>query len=313
MGVPRATGGGLSRSGGLRLAAFAAGRDDVRADQDRPGAPAPGDLAGDLEQRRHLGGGAQRRGASAAIRPPGPGGKAPQGDGPAKLRPLAARVEADETLVGGVKPGKRGRGAAGKTAVAGAVEAGRGKGRGRRLGRLRPQAVEDASAESSRIFPRRQRGPPAGVTTEGWQGYAGLARPATTTRRSTSPPAGAMRCRACPRSISSRPRQAVAAGRHHGAVRRKDLQAYLDETSSACTGLRCQFLMLSSCSFLCRVHLGGGSAAAVWRRCSEGSSPSRADHRATSCIRWTRGDPYHDEPCASAARLRGGGPIFNAA
>src|SRR5919204_4077497 len=41
--------------------------------------------------------------------------------------PLAGRVEADESYVGGPRPGKRGRGAAGKTLVAGAVAAGRGK------------------------------------------------------------------------------------------------------------------------------------------------------------------------------------------
>src|SRR5438067_12988138 len=46
--------------------------------------------------------------------------------------PLAGRVEADETYVGGPRPGKRGRGAAGKTLVAGAVEAGETE--GRRLG-----------------------------------------------------------------------------------------------------------------------------------------------------------------------------------
>src|ERR687897_492534 len=46
--------------------------------------------------------------------------------------PLAVRVEADETYVGGARPGRPGRGAAGKTLVAGAVEAGRGKARGRR-------------------------------------------------------------------------------------------------------------------------------------------------------------------------------------
>ena len=84
------------------------------------------------------------------------------------------RVEADETLVGGARPGKPGRGAAGKTVVAGAVEAGRGKGRGRRLGRLRLQAVADASAESLEGFLAGNVAPPAAVTTDGWQGYAGL-------------------------------------------------------------------------------------------------------------------------------------------
>ena len=63
-------------------------------------------------------------------------------------QPLSDRVEADETLVGGPQPGKPGRGAAGKTVVAGAVESRRGQARGRRLGRLRLQAVRDASASS---------------------------------------------------------------------------------------------------------------------------------------------------------------------
>jgi transposase-like protein len=43
------------------------------------------------------------------------------GDGGGKLKGI---VEADETYIGGVRPGKRGHGAAGKTAVAGAVERG---------------------------------------------------------------------------------------------------------------------------------------------------------------------------------------------
>src|SRR5947208_16557006 len=61
-------------------------------------------------------------------------------------QPLAGRVEADETYVGGPRPGKRGRGAAGKTLVGGAVEAGRGEARGRRLGPLRLGPLPDASA-----------------------------------------------------------------------------------------------------------------------------------------------------------------------
>src|SRR3954470_9912080 len=64
--------------------------------------------------------------------------------------PLAGRVEADETYVGGPRPGKRGRGAAGKTLVAGAVEAGQAG--GRRLGRLRLAVVPDASAASLEGF-----------------------------------------------------------------------------------------------------------------------------------------------------------------
>src|SRR3954463_13407653 len=61
-------------------------------------------------------------------------------------QPLAGRVEADESHVGGPRPGKRGRGAAGKALVAGAVEAGRGKARRRRPGRLRLAPLAHAPA-----------------------------------------------------------------------------------------------------------------------------------------------------------------------
>src|SRR5947207_13406896 len=86
--------------------------------------------------------------------------------------PLAGRVEADETYVGGPRPGKRGRGAAGKTLVAGAVEAGRTE--GRRLGRLRLAVVPDASAASLEGFLGAAVARPAAVATDGWSGYAGL-------------------------------------------------------------------------------------------------------------------------------------------
>ena len=89
--------------------------------------------------------------------------------------PLADRLEADETLLGGATPGKRGRGAAGNTVVAGAVEAGRGRSRGRRLGRLRLQAVADASAASLHGFLDVNTTKPVTVATDGWAGYRDLA------------------------------------------------------------------------------------------------------------------------------------------
>src|SRR5205823_713324 len=85
-------------------------------------------------------------------------------------QPLAERVEADETHLGGPKPGKPGRGAAGKTLVAGAVETGRGKARGRRLGRLRLAVLPDASATSLEGFLAANVATPAAVTTDGWSG-----------------------------------------------------------------------------------------------------------------------------------------------
>src|SRR3982751_6163367 len=72
--------------------------------------------------------------------------------------PLAGRVEADETHVGGPRPGKRGRGAAGKTLVGGAVEAGRGAARSRRP--RAPAPGRRPGREPGRLprRPRRQAG-----------------------------------------------------------------------------------------------------------------------------------------------------------
>src|SRR4051794_1962869 len=90
-------------------------------------------------------------------------------------QPLARRVEADEAHLGAPKPGRPGRGAAGKTLVAGAVEAGRGKARGRRrLGRLRLAGVPDAAAKSLGAFLAAHVTKPATMATDGWSGYRGL-------------------------------------------------------------------------------------------------------------------------------------------
>jgi transposase-like protein len=144
--------------------------------------------------------------------------------------PLAERVEADETLVGGARPGKRGRGAAGKTVVAGAVEVGRGKGRGRRLGRLRLQSVADASADSLEGFLAANVAPPAAVTTDGWHGYAGLDRAGfdhEAINLTTGWGDAVLRLPAIHLVFGLAKRWLL--GTHHGAVRPKHLQAYLDE------------------------------------------------------------------------------------
>ena len=88
---------------------------------------------------------------------------------------LAGRVEADGTYLGAAKPGRAGRGADGKSVVAGAIESGRGKARGRRLGRLRLASVPDAGAASLEGFLGQNVAKPAAVVTDGWSGYAGLA------------------------------------------------------------------------------------------------------------------------------------------
>ena len=144
--------------------------------------------------------------------------------------PLSARVEADETYVGGPRPGTPGRGAAGKVKVAGAVETGRGQARGRRLGRLRLAVVPDASASSLERFLGRNVARPATVATDGWSGYAGLAAAGYAhepLNLSASWGDAALRLPAIHLVFGLAKRWLL--GTHHGAVSKKHLPAYLDE------------------------------------------------------------------------------------
>ena len=145
-------------------------------------------------------------------------------------KPLSDRVEADETLVGGPQPGKPGRGAAGKTVVAGAVESRRGQARGRRLGRLRLQAVRDASAKSLLGFLGQNVSIPAAVATDGWSGYRGLEAQGYTHEPillARSWGDAALRLPAIHLVFGLAKRWLL--GTHHGAVSAKHLQTYLDE------------------------------------------------------------------------------------
>ena len=63
---------------------------------------------------------------------------------------LSGTVEMDETFIGGVKPGKRGRGAAGKVLVVGAIERAP-KGR-RGFGRARLAIAQNAKSDALREF-----------------------------------------------------------------------------------------------------------------------------------------------------------------
>ncbi|MBL8592530.1 MAG: IS1595 family transposase [Devosia sp.] len=145
-------------------------------------------------------------------------------------QPLHDRVEADETYVGGAKPGRSGRGAAGKTLVAGAVESGRGKARGRRLGRLRLARLPDAGATSLEGFLAANVAKPAAVVTDGWAGYADL--PAQGYHHepinlSASWGDAVLRLPAIHLVFALAKRWLI--GTHHGAVGKKHLPAYLDE------------------------------------------------------------------------------------
>ena len=144
--------------------------------------------------------------------------------------PLAARVEADETYLGGPRPGPPGRGAAGKVKVAGAVESGRGHARGRRLGRLRLAVVRDVSARSLEGFLAGAVAQPATIATDGWSGYGRLAAAGyghEPLNLSASWGDAVLRLPAIHLVFGLAKRWLL--GTHHGAVSAKHLPAYLDE------------------------------------------------------------------------------------
>ena len=80
--------------------------------------------------------------------------------------PLTGRVEVDETLIGGVRSGKRGRGADGKVLVVGAIEITETG-----WGRARMAVIPDASAASLRQFITENIAEGATVVTDAWKSY----------------------------------------------------------------------------------------------------------------------------------------------
>lgn len=79
---------------------------------------------------------------------------------------LSGVVEVDEAYIGGRKPGKRGRGAAGKALVVIATQKD-----GKRIGRIRLKHVADASAKSLNEAVKDSVEPNSIVRTDDWNGY----------------------------------------------------------------------------------------------------------------------------------------------
>ena len=82
---------------------------------------------------------------------------------------LTGVVEVDEIFIGGERPGKRGRGAAGKTLVVIAAQEG-----DHGIGRIRKCRVADAAGESLEPAVWQMVEPGSVVRTDGWRGYNGL-------------------------------------------------------------------------------------------------------------------------------------------
>jgi len=86
-----------------------------------------------------------------------------------QMFPLTGDAEADETFVGGRRPGKRGRGAEGKTTVAAVVET-----NGKTMGRAYLETIESATTDNMTSFLSRYLSPGVKVTTDGYRAYGFL-------------------------------------------------------------------------------------------------------------------------------------------
>ena len=82
---------------------------------------------------------------------------------------LSGTIQVDETYIGGEKPGKRGRGAEGKTLVLIAAQED-----GKITGRIRLKQISDASAESLEGAVQETVEQGAVVKTDDWNGYNGI-------------------------------------------------------------------------------------------------------------------------------------------
>lgn len=136
---------------------------------------------------------------------------------------LGGAVEVDETYIGGSKPGKRGRGAAGKVLVLVAAQED-----GDRIGRIRLRRISDASGKSLGEAVQEMVVPGSIVRTDDWAGYRGLDRLGYThevIRQDAS--IGENLLPLANRVISLLKRWLL--GTHQGAVQTSHLDYYLDE------------------------------------------------------------------------------------
>jgi transposase-like protein len=136
---------------------------------------------------------------------------------------LDGAMEVDEIYVGGERPGKRGRGAAGKALVLVVAQADGG-----RIGRIRLLRIPDASKATLTAAVKASVAPAAQVLTDAWDGYVGLATEGYDHQvvRSTAVVGENLLPRA--NRVASL-LQRWLLGTHQGAVAHSHLDYYLDE------------------------------------------------------------------------------------
>ncbi len=137
---------------------------------------------------------------------------------------LSGSVEVDETYLGGLEEGVRGRQTEKKALIVVAAE----KVGKKAIGRIRMKKVDDASSESLHPFVKDSIEPGSIFCTDGWDGYCGLEKAGYT--HEATPLRGRKATDLLPRVhrvVSLLKRWLM--GTHQGAVSHKHLDYYLDE------------------------------------------------------------------------------------
>ena len=139
---------------------------------------------------------------------------------------LSGNVEVDETLIGGVHAGKRGRGAVGKALVAVAVEQNQPKG----FGRCRLQFISNAERKTLRTFLLDHIEPGSLLLTDGLSSYAGAIGSDYLQQSFPVKGSGKQAHELLPgvHRVASLVKRRLL-GTHQGAVEVDHMQAYLDE------------------------------------------------------------------------------------
>jgi transposase-like protein len=138
---------------------------------------------------------------------------------------LTGRVEVDESYLGGLEEGHRGRGQPTKALLAVAAEED-----GRGIGRIRMRRIPDASANSLHGFILESVEPGSVIHTDGWQGYSGLSAKGYThevTIRGKRKELGSKLMPRVHRAVPLLKRWLL--GTHQGAASHAYLDYYLDE------------------------------------------------------------------------------------
>ncbi len=136
---------------------------------------------------------------------------------------LNGLVEVDETFIGGPRPGKRGRGAAGKTLVLIAAQAD-----GRKIGRIRLARIANAAAASLEPAVQGAIEPGTRIQTDDWSGYGGLKKLGYA--HEVIQPAAELGDNLLPRvNLVASLLKRWLLGTHQGAVSPAHLDYYLDE------------------------------------------------------------------------------------